>query len=56
MTKSTRTMAEDLQRLAEALAEFQRAVDRVEHNLILIQATNQMLRDSHSPVRNGHLQ
>ena len=56
MTNSLRKLTEDLHRIAEKLAEFQRGLDRIDYNLILIQATNQAISDSHSPTRNGHLQ
>ena len=56
MTRSLCKLAEDLHRVEEALAEFRRGIDRVEYNLILIEATNQVIRDGHSLIGNGHLQ
>jgi prefoldin subunit 5 len=56
MTQAMKKLVEDLHRVAEALAEFQRELDRVEANIALVEATNNSVSNGHVPARNGHLQ
>ena len=56
MTQALKKLAEDLNRVTEALAEFNRGIDRVEANLALVEATNKAVLSGHVIKSNGHLQ
>ncbi len=55
MTETTRKIEAELRKLAAALAEINRGIARLDHNLALVEATANAARAGHRPMSNGRL-